>query len=373
MSINFKLLVEALLNENLKKDLTDGINPNVSQNPLLMASEEAVKILKSSGANYVKVDTLLGFKPLWPLIDTTAFIFKTLLDYKLIKTIDVNTARNFVADLNDPQVNTVDDFIVNGNTVQINDLTNAFQGNPQKEQAFLKVLQDRVDYLKNNRTNYRDYFLVRLKQLNDKTQMLAAEQYLPSTPYSGLTQLLKEYGGYDMRLVDNIIKYPGETKFTQKSNIEGPVMVSVVEISKLMLVFYREYITEADAAIKQALVQKIGVADDSELIIAVNNSAGKLTAPNKIIQQDYNNFVQGKSQFILEMSNTGVQTNKPLIGKIGDFQGLTDTGQEVFQAYLHLFNNIKKGTFPSKWQIAGKIVGSVTQGLEDIGSALARF
>ncbi len=35
MSINFKLLVEALLNENLKKDLTDGINPNVSQNPLL--------------------------------------------------------------------------------------------------------------------------------------------------------------------------------------------------------------------------------------------------------------------------------------------------------------------------------------------------
>jgi hypothetical protein len=369
MAINFELLVESLLTESLQNDLISKVPQGASsQNtPLKDAAEWALKILKSSGQSYLKVDTLLAVKPLWPLIDTLAYIFKSLLDNKIIPTLNDVFVNEFLNNLKNSNVNTIVDYFANSN-ISSQTILKAFNNNTNSEQQFYDNLQAKIDDYKTNANNYRNWFLPRLKQMQDKTQIIAAEKYLPLTPYNGLTQLLKEYGGYDMRLVDNILKYPAETKFTQQSNIEGPVMGSVIEIAKLLLVFYRDYFINADSNIKQTLIQTVGVADENALIAATNNSAGKLTASNKVLQQDFINFIQGNSKLILDPT-----TQKSLIEKINDFQGLTNTGQEIFQSFLYVFNNIKKGTVPSKWQVANKMLSDFTKGLEDIGSALERF
>ena len=371
MAINFKVLVESLLNESLKDDLISKVPQGASINntPLEDAANQAKNILKSTGQNYLKVDTLLAVKPLWPLIDTLAYIFKSIKDYKLINDISDQFVQSFVNDLNkDPSINTIEDYFINSSFITTQMITNAFPNNATGAQQFYDNIQAKIDDYKTNASNYRNWFLPRLKQMQDKTQIIAIEKYLPLTPYNGLTQLLKEYGGYDMRLVESILKYPAETKFTQQSNVEGPVMGSVIEIAKLLLVFYRDYFTNADPNMKQTLIQTVGVADENALITAVNNSAGKLTANNKVLQQDFINFIQGNSKLILDPT-----TQESLIKKINDFQGLTDTGQEVFQSFLYLFNNIKKGIVPSKWQKAGSAFNSFLKGLEDIGDTLSKL
>lgn len=370
MSINFKVLVESLLNESLKNDLISKVPPGASINntPLEDAANQTKNILKSTGQNYLKIDTLLAVKPLWPLIDTLAYIFKSIKDYKIINDIDDQFVQSFVNDLNtNPSINTIEDYFINSNNL-VPKIQNTFLNNKAGEKQFYDNIQAKIDDYKINASNYRNWFLPRLKQMQDKTQIIAAEKYLPLTPYNGLTQLLKEYGGYDMRLVDNILKYPAETKFTQQSNVEGPVMGSVIEIAKLLLVFYRDYFVNADPNIKQTLIQTAGVADENALKAAVNDSAGKLTANNKVLQQDFINFVQGNSKLILDPT-----TQKSLIEKVNDFQGLTDTGQEVFQSFLYLFNNIKKGTVPSKWQKAGSAFNSFLKGIEDIGKTIGQL
>jgi hypothetical protein len=48
---------------------------------------------------------------------------------------------------------------------------------------------------------------------------------------------------------------------------------------------------------------------------------------------------------------------KPAIEKIADFRNITGISQEAYQAFLSLFNNIRKGTFPSKLKVISKAAG----------------
>jgi hypothetical protein len=234
--IDFKKLVEAFLTEALGQQIMSKLT--IPGDMTLKKAAEFASNLNKAGVSYLKIDTLINERPAWPIIDTLAYVLKTFSDTKLIPAMDVPSADKIAEVLESSE--TVQDFY--------NSFVNATNGKVQPEEAFLNNLQQRFDYLLNNFDNYRNFYSPKLKQITDKAQVLAAEAYLNFTPYDGITKLLKEYGGYDLKLVDNIINYPGETRFTQKSNIEGPVLNSIVEICKLMLLFYREYIIEQKEA-----------------------------------------------------------------------------------------------------------------------------
>lgn len=356
-SINFRYLVESLLSENLAADLTPVIRGGVDKFELEDLVNKADKYVFEKG-KYEKNGTILGFKIAWPQIDTIGFILKTLVDNKIIAP-DEDGKMLFLDAIKEPGV-------VDGNTLlgkfTIPDTVDA--------KIVADAIDTRLNYLKTNRENYTDYVITRFRQLNDKTKALAAERYLNLSPRDGIVNISKEYGGYDLGLIENIINYPGETKFTQKSNIEGIVMATIVEISKLMLVFYREYIIEQKEV--DAVVSALELANVDELRNVVANSAGKLTANSqaeKWIQKDYINFTRGKSVFAIDpdvqppIPDPTVTPPEALIKTIADFQGLTGTGQLIYQAFLDLFNNIKRGNAPSMWKVAGKRVDYLTQTL----------
>jgi hypothetical protein len=223
--------------------------------------------------------------------------------------------------------------------------------------------------------NYKNFFIRRFKQLNNKTNILAAEEYLNLSPYIGTIQLLKEYGGYDTKIAQNIIFYPGETRFTQQSIIEGPVMATIIEISKLMLVFYREYIVKQKTKTGDLVISKImtdlQIKDLGQFNQLLKTSAGKLNVNDKAgiaLQQDYINFTKGQSKFIVDTNNI----NHPAIEKIADFRTIPGTSQEIYEAFIDLFNNIRKGTHPNKWEVAGKAVFTGAIGLLQTGAQLAK-
>jgi hypothetical protein len=353
--INFKVLVEQVLFENLETELTPVIRGGTDQFKFEDLVNKADKYIFEKG-KYEKNDTILSFKVAWPQIDTIGYILKTLVDGKFI-TGDESGKLKFIEALRDPAVK--------DGTTLVNKV-----GIPQSVDAtpFAEVIDEKLNYYRANRENYRNYSIVRFRQLNDKTATLAAEQYLPLSPHDGIVKLLKEYGGYDINLVENIISYPGETRFTQKSNIEGLIMGTIIEISKLMLVFYREYVVEQKEVNAVVNALKLNNVDELKNIIAM--SAGKLSATTpaqQYIQKDYINFTRGKSIFAIDpdvqppIPDPTVEPPTPLIQKISDFQGLTGTGQLIYQSFLQLFNNIKKGTVPSLWQVAGKRVNYLAQ------------
>ncbi len=154
-------------------------------------------------------------------------------------------------------------------------------------------------------------------------------------------------------------------------------MGTVIEISKLMLIFYREYLVEQKEV--DAVIDALGLENIEQLKQVVATAAGKLTGGSapayRFIQKDYINFTRGKSALAIDpdvqppIPDPTVEPPEPLIKKINDFQGLTGTGQLIYQAFLDLFNNIKKGTTPSQWQVAGKRLGFLAQA----ASSLAAF
>lgn len=346
--INFKVLVEQVLFESLETELTPVIRGGTDQFKFEDLVNKADKYIFEKG-KYEKNDTILSFKVAWPQIDTIGYILKVLVDGKFI-TGDEPGKLKFIEALRDPTVK-------DGATL-LNKI-----GIPQGVDAapLIEAIDDKLNYYRTDKDNYRNYSIVRFRQLNDKTAILAAEQYLPLSPHDGIVKLLKEYGGYDINLVENIINYPGETRYTQKSNIEGLIMGTVVEISKLMLIFYREYVVEQKEV--DAVVSALGLNNTDELKNIIAMSAGKLSATTpaqQYVQKDYISFTRGKSVFAIDpdieppIPDPTVEPPTPLIQKISDFQGLTGTGQLIYQSFLQLFNNIKKGTAPSLWQIAGK-------------------
>jgi hypothetical protein len=356
-SINFNILVERLLKESLGEDIYSllSIPGNIT---IPDCAKWAYRLTQAKAGSYIKVDELLGLRPAWPIIDTFYYIIRILQDYKMVAGFNEPAAENLGKIFNSAK--DVEQFLKKVQTKK--------DVEKDVKKRVIQAINDKIEYLKENFNNYRDYSSIRLSQITDQTQILAAEEYLNLTPYDATMRLLKEYGGYDMKLVDNILKYPGETRFTQKSNIEGPVLATIVEISKLMLLFYREYIVEqkekTGKPVVESVMSALNISNLNEFKRVLEKSAGKLNAvgnAGKKLQQDYINFIDGSSVFTIDPNvlppvDMPMQPPKPAIGVIGDFRNITGISQEIYRAFLSLFNNIKTGTEPSKWRVGGKLV-----------------
>lgn len=212
---------------------------------------------------------------------------------------------------------------------------------------------------------------VNTPSVEEQVQIIAAEPYLSLPPYEALKQFLKDCGGYDMTLADNVIMFPAELRFTRDPNAQGQVMVLVVRISQLMLQFYRDQVTVVDSDTNETL-QKLGVQHLSELACAVRDSAGKQRAASNLVQQDFIRFVWGQSQCLVKSDIKGAAANEPLIKSMGDFQS-HPRGQEVFKAFVQLCNQMEQGPLPSGWQTAGSIFEGLCGGIGDLGKTLGGF
>jgi len=435
--INFSVIVESLLSESL----LDGLKPQLGDSTLTFNTIKNIAAsleTSAGGSKHQSRDKLMSVKPIWPHIDTLIFIFDQLVNAQLIanKFENINIIETNLQNSND--FNTFIDKIL-GNK----------QFDPQNKLALASVLQDKFEYFKKNFRDINNFQYTNqiLKQLANQTSTIAAEPYLNLTPQESIVQVLQDFGGYDIATAEKIVMYPGENKYTQMGpHIEGAVMGSIIEISKLLLTFYREHIQKhsaeildhikyflestdrwyvfrgVDQTLLNELVKQIAGKKPDDISQATA-SAGKEINPTdpvvKYIHDDYIAFLNGVSGLVLESydfsfsKNTNQTTDQseiakrvraavgksaagtrssnfqgfgdnlnlfdkfynkiiineqtqkqpiPLIKKINDFSILSGTGQKVYQSYLHLFNNMRKGEIPSKWATGGKMAADIIGG-----------
>jgi len=441
--IDFNVLVESFLYENLTQQLTPRTGDNVLDSIGAVAGFVSQLVFREGG--YARQDTLISSKPIWPYADTFEYMRAALVRAGLLK----NTRES---------VKILAQVIENKKPQNVQELLQGLlelTPNITIPETLTSELEDKVQYLQANKDNYRNYFNTTLKQLNDETSVIAAEPYLTLTPHDSIVKVLQDFGGYDIDITEKIIYYPGESKYTQMGpHIEGLVMSSIIEISKLMLIFYREFVqTNADKILEHIkyfleetdrwfifrgidrptlskLVTDIAGKRPQDVAQAAT-SAGKEMNPSdavtKYIHDDYIAFVNGKSSLVLEsydwepiekpessegkfnfISATesvnnfdkfykkvlieeeatppplppGANQPQPvtLIKNINDFRILPGTGQRVFQSFVHLFNNMKKGEVPSKWEKRSEyarkgvdLFGQFAQGLSNLASGFKGF
>ena len=208
--------------------------------------------------------------------------------------------------------------------------------------------------------------------IEDQIQIIAAEPYLSMSPHEALKKFLKDCGGYDMTLAEAVIMFPAEPRFVKDPNAQSQVMSSVVRVSQLMLQFYRGQLVSGGTAATDTLLQKLGLRHPSELDSLALTSTGKMKPSNDLMQQDFVDFLGGRSKCLLKDDVNGQQTAEPLIRNIGDFR-VHPLGHEVFKTFVQLCNESERGPVPSNLQKAGSAFNSILKGLEDIGDTLGKL
>jgi hypothetical protein len=384
--INFKNLVETILiTESLQNLFVPPNQTTVSINDI---KDFTIK-LHATGSLRLNKDFLISNKPLWPYGDTLEYItlqFASILpELKKSQFSDqVEQVVNFINSTEDKILGFADRGLTHFKGTLTPEMTN-----------ILDSIDKKLQYLNDNRLNYRNYFNTRLAQANDETSILAAEPYLNKTPKDAVISVLKDFGGYDQNIAEKIIKYPAESKYTQRGqNIDNMVMQNIIEISKLTLIFYREWVQNYANQIVDLLnydrqfqqtISRTFIVNQQQLVKFLQQNAGAQdkksfiekiiknislfvgteNIPSDILQKlfhdDYLKFVEGQSVLVLNPESYSLdQSKNSLIKSINDFNGQPGKGQNIYESYLHLFNNIKKGELPSKW-LAGisKAAGAI--------------
>lgn len=383
--IDFKLLVEsALLLENLES-LFVPLNQNAVN---IDQIEIFTNQLHATGSLRLNKDFLISNKSLWPYGDTLEYIttqFASVIPTLKSKQFS-DQIKSVIDFIKSPQ-NVIDNFATNGlgflNGTMAPELTNT-----------LDSIDKKINYLNDNRLNYRNFSNTRLAQANNETSVLAAEPYLNKTPKDAVVAVLRDFGGYDQKVAEQVINYPAEPKYTQRAkNIDNMVMQNIIEISKLTLIFYREWIQDyanevvdllnfdreyqetvsrtfmvQQQQLIQALQQGAGTQDKKtfieNLLKGVSTFVGTERVPTDILQRlfysDYLKFVEGKSSLVLRPESYSIdQSHDSLIKTIRDFNGQPGKGQNIYESYIHLFNNIKKGTLSSGPGIISRTAGAL--------------
>jgi hypothetical protein len=415
--IDFRLLVEELLNEStIQLFLPIGVT---RADEVLASIQTFTENLHSGGQKYLSKDYLVSNKPYWPYADVLEYI-----------TVEASRAlprfaSDFKSQLSEV-ITALRGLNVKSSQVGFELIKILKKNKTSNEQEVLREvdasqkISEKVEILEKNKTNYRSYSNPRLAQANDETSVLAAEPYLGKTPKDAVVSVLKDFGGYDQTLAENIIKYPAEPKYTQRSeNIDNMVMKSIIDISKLTLIFYREKIQifgpqildllnysdfkdsisrsfmvsteQINAALKRAGTEEknqsliTNVLNKITSIIGLETPVSPSDTLEKIFHDDYIHFIEGKSSLVLKeeaYTSSDILSSKnltqySLIKRIQDFDTHPGKGHSIYESYLYLFNNIKKGELPTKWQkraeTAGKFLDATATAAQGAASLARGF
>jgi hypothetical protein len=195
-NINFKVLVEKQLTKTLGQQIISLLT--IPGDLDLAKCAVWASLLDRTGVSYIKIDTLLGLRPGWPIIDTLFYIFKVLQNQQILGVITETDAKKIATILD--QSYTIEEFYK-----KVLNLQSKESKKTELDTSILEILKNKINYLLQNYDDYREYSSTKLRQINDKTQIIAAEEYLNLSPYDAIIRLIEEYGGYNTNLVKNIL------------------------------------------------------------------------------------------------------------------------------------------------------------------------
>lgn len=405
-TINFTSLVQGIISEKLtgntfKEQLLNLLKSNqtyISSIPE-EASEEQVldslfdlawRINYGTGYNSAKNSEIARNRAFWPIIDFLTDVLSTALKSPREELKNLN--------INQPLEN-----IITKQNIDITSIINAAE----------KLSSPETYSLKNRRINDVKY----------STANLAGEKYKNNTPLDGVLNATRAVKGYNENEVIDIMKHP--RKYDLPASIKLNELLPIRRISQSLYLFYVNRLkSNLYTPILQTVIPEFANLTKEQINDIVDNSVGLTSPKNRSLQQDYEQFLNGKSRLLVKLiaesklnfdnfysnivedvprsswapsaqtqpqvqqqttqqstqqstQQTNTQkswkpTNEPVIKSINDFKQGIGNDSQVEEAYLDFYNTLTKGTTPSGWQKAGNVAGTFLKSLDDIFSALGR-
>lgn len=175
-----------------------------------------------------------------------------------------------------------------------------------------------------------------LKVLGPKKR-LSDLRYENRTPLDSILTSTKEIGGYKEREVLDIMKYPREYDLPGK--ITKRELEPIQEISAALYFFYTERLKHPTYI---TIIRNMGIPNtqnstDQQIEDIIDASVGTRTPQNNAFQADYEAFLNGKSRFLVELTEESFKTiadnilNEVMV-KQGVHYGNTNTSTRTPQA-----------------------------------------
>ena len=408
MAINFTKLVQNIISEKLtgntfEEQLLNLLRSNQTYISSIPdeASEEQVldslfdlawRINYGTGYNSAKNSEIARNRAFWPIID---FLTDVLPNYLKNPREELKSL-----DINQPLEN-----LVTKQNVDINSLINAAE----------KLLSPETYSSKNRRISDVKY----------NTANLAGEKYKNNTPLDGVLNAIRVVKGYNENEVIDIMKYP--RKYDLPASIKLNELLPIRRISQSLYLFYVNRLKSSlYTPTLQMLIPVFANLTKDQINDIIDNSVGLTGPKNRELQQDYEQFLNGKSRLLVKLiaenklnfdnfyssiieedvnpsswkpsaqnqpqtqpqpqqqttqqttqqtntSKSWKPTNEPVIKSINDFKQGIGNDQQIEDAYTDFYNTLTKGTTPSGWQRAGSAFNSFLKGLEDIGDTLSKL
>jgi hypothetical protein len=257
---------------------------------------------------------------------------------------------------------------------------------------------------------------------------IKAEKYINLSPLNALLTFAKDAKGYDLNLIKNVLSFPEQYKTISTTK---PEYEEFEEISLSLKMFYVEYITNPKFLTKLIKFTQTSYVNTEyvlpnniqEVFENIKKDAGNQSGKS-IFSKDYINFINGTSKFIINVpenlttTTPGNTDNKyapqsdkqygdflsklnrgnvtgesinfktkdgillfeavnvpSLIQKVSDFKTIQGAKYSlaIYDMYLDIIKNFRKGSIPSGWKVAGNLASSLLKGAGSFGSSMKPF
>jgi hypothetical protein len=146
-----------------------------------------------------------------------------------------------------------------------------------------------------------------LKVIGPKKR-LSDLRYENKTPLDAILSATREIGGYKEKEVLDIMKYPRE--YDIQGKITKRELQPIQEISAALYFFYTERIKHPTYI---SVLRNIGIPNlqnntDQQIESVIDASVGTRTPQNNAFQADYEAFLNGKSRFLVQLTEEGLNT-----------------------------------------------------------------
>lgn len=139
-----------------------------------------------------------------------------------------------------------------------------------------------------------------LKVLGPKKR-LSDLRYENKSPLDGILSAVREIGGFKEKEVLDIMKYPRE--FDLPGKITKRELEAIQNISEALYFFYTERIKHPTyISVIRNMLPNLQNNTDQQIEGIIDASVGTRTPQNNIFQSDYEAFINGKSKFLVQLT-----------------------------------------------------------------------
>jgi hypothetical protein len=146
----------------------------------------------------------------------------------------------------------------------------------------------------------------KILRLLTPTRTLAGMKYKANTPLEGVLGAVREVGGYNLKDVTDVMYYP--RKYEAQASIKTEELRAIRNISEALYFYYIERIKSPNyISLLKTTVPELQNKTDDQIQGLIDGSVGFQSPQNNTIQNDYIQFLNGKSRFLVKFIEENFQ------------------------------------------------------------------